>query len=39
MKWTLMWLNWNEVTLNVTLQLLDIYRWTKLRYSTLGANL
>ena len=27
MTWILMWLNWSVVTLNTTLQLLDIYRY------------
>ena len=27
LTWLMMWLNWNIVIINVTFQLLDIYRW------------
>ena len=32
MTWILMWLNWSVTTINVTFQLLDIYRYVDIDY-------
>ena len=42
MMWTLMWLNWSKITINVALQLLDIYRFytslcITLKFSSLNS--